>query len=409
MNIAILGYGKEGKSVESYFKKKGENVEIFDDFTDEELKNLNLSSFDLIFRSPSVKPLNPNWNSVTKYFFDNCICPIIGVTGTKGKGTTCSLIAAILQNLKKTVHLVGNIGNPAIDILDQIQPDDIVVYELSSFQLWDLTASPKISVILRIEPDHLNIHKNFDDYVNAKSHITKFQKATDYCIYFKDNRDSVKIAEQSPAQKLPYPIIEKNRQLDDLLNSLNIPGAHNRENAEAALLAVSSYCNLPLEEFISKNFENLKSTFKTFHGLPHRLEFIRELNNIKYYDDNFATNIASTKVAIEAFPEQNLITIIGGRDKTNNADLPELSTILKSPQIKKVVLIGESGHKLFTDFHQDNFILTESLEDAVKLAKSEAEKFNQAIVLMSPAAASFDMFENVYDRGAQYQNLIKNL
>ena len=130
MTIAILGYGKEGKAAESYFTRHGQSVKIFDNFSDTELKNLDLSQYEMVFRSPSVKPLDPSWNSVTKFFFDNCICPIIGVTGTKGKGTTCSMIAAILKSLGKTVHLVGNIGNPAIDILDTIQPDDIVVYEI---------------------------------------------------------------------------------------------------------------------------------------------------------------------------------------------------------------------------------------------------------------------------------------
>ena len=204
MTIAILGYGKEGKAAESYFTRHGQSVKIFDNFSDTELENLGLSQYEMVFRSPSVKPLDLSWNSVTKFFFDNCICPIIGVTGTKGKGTTCSMIAAILKSLGKTVHLVGNIGNPAIDILDTIQPDDIVVYELSSFQLWDLAVSPKIAVVLRIEPDHLNVHKDFADYVEAKSHIAAFQSPADTCVFFKDNENSAKIAQNSPAKKLSY-------------------------------------------------------------------------------------------------------------------------------------------------------------------------------------------------------------
>ena len=231
MTIAILGYGKEGQSVEKYFNQKDEKTAIFDNFTNEDLKNLDLKNYSMVFRSPSVPPLDKTWTSITKYFFDNCICKIIGVTGTKGKGTTCSLIASILKSLGKTVHLVGNIGNPAIDILDKIQPDDVVVYEMSSFQLWDLNVSPNIAVVLGIEPDHLNVHKNFEEYVDAKSNIARYQKPEDACIYNISNEFSKQIANTSPAKKFPYPLLNRPANLDELLNNLYIPGKHNRDNA----------------------------------------------------------------------------------------------------------------------------------------------------------------------------------
>lgn len=408
MNIAILGYGKEGKAVENYFKN--EEIKVFDNFTDKELKSLDLSSFDLVFRSPSVKPFGENWTSVTKYFFDNCICPIIGVTGTKGKGTTSSIIAKILENLGKTVHLVGNIGNPSIDVLDKITPNDIVVYEMSSFQLWDLTVSPKIAVVLRIEPDHLNVHKDFDDYVSAKGHIAEFQSESDSCVFFKNNEKSREIAEKSKGKKFSYPIDKKSEQLTSLLNSLGIPGAHNRENAEAALLAVAALFETPLETFISENFDNLKSALESFKGLPHRLEFVREKDGIKFYDDNFSTTLPSLEVALKAFPTENLVLVAGGRDKTDGKIFPEISKLLENTEnLKKVVLIGESGHTLFEKFPSEKFILAESLEEAVNLAEKSAKETSCSVVLMSPAAASFDMFENVYDRGDKYQTLIKNL
>ncbi len=412
MNIAILGYGKEGQAVESYFKSETNAIKVFDNFSDDELRNLDLSSYDMVFRSPSVKPLDQSWNSITKYFFDNCICNIIGVTGTKGKGTTCSLISSILTALGKTVHLVGNIGLPAIEILDQIQPDDIVVYEMSSFQLWDLTVSPRVAVILGIEPDHLNVHKDFTEYTSAKSNIVKFQSPDDYCIYNIYNQFSSQIAELSPAHKLPYPNTNNRpHNLDPLLDSLYIPGKHNRENAEAALLAAAAILGQTFDDaFITNNFAQLKLGLNNFHGLPHRLEFLREFNHVKYYDDNFSTNIASTKVAIDAFPDKNLVLIIGGRDKTEYKDLPEISQVItNSTNVKKVVLLGESGHELFNKYNNDKFILAESLEDAVNLAKNEAEQLPDAIVLMSPSAASFDMFNNVYDRGQQFTNLVNSL
>ena len=148
---------------------------------------------------------------------------------------------------------------------------------------------------------------------------------------------------------------------------------------------------------------------KNFKGLPHRLEYLREINDVKYYDDNFSTNPSSTRVAINAFPNDNLVVILGGRDKTDYEDLPEIYEILQAPQVKKIVLIGESGHELAKKYQDDRFILAESLDEAINTAKSEAESIAPSTIVMSPAAASFDMFENVYDRGTKFQHLIKNL
>ena len=161
MKILILGYGKEGKAVEQYFKNKKYEIDILDNFSEDTLRGTDFSRYDMVFRSPSVRPLDQNWTSSTKYFFDNCIAKIIGVTGTKGKGTTCTIISDVMKSLGYHVHTVGNIGMPAISELDSIQPEDVVVYELSSFQLWDMNVSPSVAVILRIEPDHLNVHKNY--------------------------------------------------------------------------------------------------------------------------------------------------------------------------------------------------------------------------------------------------------
>lgn len=183
MEIAILGYGKEGQSAEKFFRAKHQNTTIFKEFTSSELDETDFSKYGLVLRSPSVPP-RKGWSSMTQYFFEHCPCPIIGVTGTKGKGTTSTLITALLKELGHKAWLVGNIGKPALDIIDEIKPNDIVVYEMSSFQLWDLTRSPHIAVVLGIEPDHLNVHKDFADYVGAKANITKHQAKQDCCIYY---------------------------------------------------------------------------------------------------------------------------------------------------------------------------------------------------------------------------------
>ena len=406
MKIALLGYGKEGQAAEKYFKNKfNATFDIFQDFTREEIEGKDFSSYDLILRSPSVPPLNlPNESSLTRYFFDHCPCPIIGVTATKGKGTTCSFIKSLLDAAGADAYLVGNIGTPAIEALDSLSPSSVVVYEMSSFQLWDLQKSPHIAVIGQLEPDHLNVHKNYADYLSAKSHITAYQTGNDFLIYYSKNPETTKIANISKAKKIPYPFAIP----DNIKNAVKLPGAHNLENAIAAIAAVASYKNIAPSEYIENNTEEIERGLSNFKGLPHRLEFVRELNNVKYYDDNFSTNVSSTEVAIKAFPDDNLILIIGGRDKTDYKDLPEIYELLKTKNIQKIILIGESGHELAKKYDDNRFIVVESLESAVSTAKTEAEKLAPSIVIMSPSAASFDMFKNVYDRGGQYQLLINN-
>lgn len=414
MKALLLGYGVEGKSAEQYIKThfKDAEIDILENFTPSEIKQRDYSPYDIIFRSPSVPPLNlPNESSITKYFFDHCPCPIIGVTATKGKGTTCSFIKALLDAHHEDVYLVGNIGEPAINVLDDLKPTSIVVYEMSSFQLWDLQKSPHIAVIGHIEPDHLNIHASYDDYLNAKANICAHQSKDDYCIYYKDNPTSEKIAKKSPARKIPYPFSVP----DDVKNAIFLPGEHNVSNALAALAAVASLKNISPDEYLSEYKTEIIEGLKSFKGLPHRLEFLRELGGVKYYDDNFSTNPSSTRVAVNAFPNDNLVIIIGGRDKTDNEDIPEIYEILKAPQIKKIVLMGESGHELAKRYTDERFIVVESLKEAVETAKKKAEESaydsseKETIVLMSPSAASFDMFENVYDRGTQFKNLIESL
>lgn len=415
MKIAILGYGKEGKSAQSYFQKHNHDTTIFDNFTPQSLAKEDFSSFDLILRAPSLPP-QADWSSMTKYFFEHCPCSIIGVTGTKGKGTTCSIITALLKALSHKVWLVGNIGTPALDILDKIQASDIVVYEMSSFQLWDLEQSPHVAVVLPIEPDHLNIHQDYQDYVNAKANIAKYQTSDDFCIYYNQNPDSIQIAKQSSGHKLPYPLSDNRTQLDEVLNHLTLRGQHNRENAEAALLAVAAALGQSLDDLLNQYKAAIIQTLSTFQGLPHRLQYLCTLNHVDYYDDNFCTNAPSQLVALKAFPDDKVVLIAGGRDKTNNEDLPEIAmNIQSSRNIVKVILMGESGHELAKILPPDSFIVVESLADAVKTARQVAEQLlnnkpsEKVIILMSPAAASFDMFENVYDRGAQFQSLIQEL
>lgn len=413
MRIAILGYGKEGKSAEAYFEKHGDHVEVFDHFTEEDLNKIDFSVFDMVLRSPSVHP-RVNFTSMTRYFFDKSPAPIIGVTGTKGKGTTCSLIADILKALGKNVYLVGNIGKPSIDVLDELTPEDVVVYEMSSFQLWDLTKSPHVAVVLRIEADHLNIHDGFLDYVRAKSHIVEFQQPEDKLVYFKNNRWSEEIAEKSPAQqKVSYP---KKKSLDfqKLLNALSVPGEHNKENAEAAIRAVAAFLDTDAETLIAENYWKINQALADFKGLPHHIEFVRQCNGIDYYDDSFSASYPSLEVAVKAFDERKVFLIAGGKDR--GLDLgPEKRAIFDAPNLAKVYLMGETAEKLAEGEDEEKYEIVKSLAEAVKKAKEEAEIMlvldgsARPVVLLSPGAASFDMFKDFYDRGEQFKKIVKGL
>ena len=430
MKIAILGYGAEGQSAAAYFQKAHHETKIFDHFEGQDLESFHLADYDLVMRSPSVRPQG-NWSSVTKYFFAKCPCPIIGVTGTKGKGTTCSFITSILEHLGHKVWLVGNIGTPALDVLDQVKPEDVVVYELSSFQLWDLDFSPHIALVLRIEPDHLNVHKDFDDYVAAKGHIAEFQSTHDYCIYDSNNQHSAKIAALSPGHKIPYPPqldAAAQHMLDNLLDYLTIPGNHNREDATIALMACAAHYQQDLSTFIQENHQIIANAFTKFQGLPHRIEFVRELNSIRYYDDNYSSAFPALDVALATFADTPTILIAGGKDRGLDLSTTK-ARLFSAPNLKKVILIGETAPILAADADPNTYIIADSLESAVKLAKTTAEQFQEAessnydlcipgrtsgkikspVVVMSPGAASFDMFKNFRDRGEQFQQLVREL
>lgn len=426
MKVAILGYGKEGQAGETYFRRKGAEVKVWREFSAEEVAGEDFSGYDLVLRSPSVRPFE-GCSSGTQYFFDHCPCPIIGVTGTKGKGTTCSLIKAVLSALGRRVFLVGNIGVPAISVLDELDKDCVVMYELSSFQLWDLRRSPEVAVVLAVSPDHLDVHRGMAEYVEAKANIARWQKAGDVCVYDWRDQNATGIAELSAGEKLGYPVGGGNEgtgslgtdgagagreKLERALDYLTIVGEHNRENAEAGLLAVAGYLGVSLEELLVEHFEEVTKGLAEFRGLPHRLELAREVGGVKYYDDNLATGAKSMAVAVEAFRGQATVLILGGRDKTKNADLAEIYEILAGAEhLVKVVLIGESGHELFRRYQDKRFVVTESLAEAVKKAREAGEgaarRTGGAVVVMSPAAASFDMFKDAYERGEQFQKLVK--
>lgn len=408
MKVAIAGYGLEGKANYKYWQQRGDELTIIDERQQIEDAPTgarlilgpsafdDLSEYDMVVRTAGLSPYKlasakKIW-SATNEFFVRCPAPIIGVTGTKGKGTTSSLIASILQAAGKTVHLVGNIGTPALEVLPDIKPEDIVVFEMSSFQLWDLESSPQIAVVLMIEADHLNVHTDLADYVEAKANIARHQNSDDLIIYNQDNAISRQIAEQSVARKAVYPFA-----IDEYLDSLLLPGAHNQENASAAIAVVRE---------LGVDDEAIHRGLANFTGLPHRLELVRQLDDVSYYNDSFSSAPSATIAAIRAFDSPEIV-IVGGIDR--GADFSELAeTLSKSQQVKSVILIGEIRHKLarlMQDAPKKVIVSdSETMQAIVDEARAQAEPGD--IVILSPGCASFDMFKNFYDRGDQFSEVV---
>jgi UDP-N-acetylmuramoylalanine--D-glutamate ligase len=305
MKVAIAGYGMEGEVNLKYWQKLGAEVVIFDEqavpsyplpagvetvLGPDALQNI--SGFDLVVRTAGLAPrkittASKLWSG-TREFFDKCPAPIIGVTGTKGKGTTASFIHSILTAAGKKSWLVGNIGEPALSILDQVSPDDVVVYELSSFQLWDLEKSPQVAVVLMIEPDHLDVHKDMQEYVTAKAMIRKNQGSNDICIYHPTNDYSrqIALAGGSPETAHRYAIAEDGQVyvkentffVQDhpicSTDAVQLPGVHNLENACAAISAARVF---------TTDDAAIERGLRAFEGLPHRLKLVRMLDGVSFY------------------------------------------------------------------------------------------------------------------------------
>jgi len=428
LKVCIAGYGAEGKVNYQYWSDLGHEVAIADERN--EVEGLpegahtilgedafsRLHDYDLVVRTASLNPAKifthgKIW-SATNEFFEKCPAPIIGVTGTKGKGTTCSLIAKILEEASKTVHLVGNIGVPALQELSKIDKDDLVVFELSSFQLWDLEKSPQTAVVLMIESDHMDLHASMEEYVHAKANITMHQTPDDLLVYHPSNKYTGEIATSSKARKIKYLSDEganvKNSQIiiDGKkickTDEVGLLGEHNLQNICAAITAAWKY---------TQDIEAIHTAVTKFKGLPHRLELVREHNGASYYDDSYSANPAAAQAALNAFSEQHVILILGGYDRGQNyAKLAAQMTNQKN--IERVMLIGQTAQKIADEllaagFDGAKLIHAQSLKEAVYTASEQAT--NNTVVLLSPGSPSFDMFKNFEERGKAFRKLVEAL
>jgi UDP-N-acetylmuramoylalanine--D-glutamate ligase len=446
-NVAIVGYGEQGRSAFEYWFNQGNVVVVCDQNPSTEVPpgaidklGLNyledLHEFDLIVRSPSVHPqtildANPDHpelvdkiTSNTNEFMKVCKAPIIGVTGTKGKGTTSTLIARILEEAGKKVHLGGNIGTPPLDMLkNSIQEDDIVVLELANFQLIDLKTSPHVAVCLMIVEEHLNWHKDMYEYVHSKQQIFAHQKPDDIAVYNATNVYTNEIATSSPAHtKISYCVPEEKGQAaeytdgvyvegDEIkvmgktvahVDDVKLRGWHNLQNVSAAIAATW--------ELTGHDKHAIKKALKKFTGLPHRIETIGSFNNITYVDDSFGTNPATAIVAIKSFPEHKVI-IVGGSDK--NTPYDELGKTISEARIRHIIAIGETGPRIMAAVRNNPggdkipysvINVTQTMEDIVAEAQKHAQPGD--VVLLSTGCASFDMFKNYKDRGDQFRKVV---
>ena len=447
--VAIIGLGVSNLPLLKYMYEKETEITIFDEKEQKEIPRKllekiekynskaffgkkcfeNLKNFDIIFRSPSCLPTRGELlaekergaiiTSEIEMLMKLSPCQIIGVTGSDGKTTTTSLIYNILKKAGYNTYLGGNIGIPLFTKLDEIKPQDILVLELSSFQLMDMEISPNIAVITNITPNHLNIHKDYNEYIEAKKTIFKYQNENDYLVLNYDNeitrncnKEAIsKIIYFSSKEKLDNGFIIDNKIIKKCEDGIRkhildtkdilLRGNHNFENIATALAAT----NMLVDEEVAVE------AIKEFKAVEHRLEFVKEIDGVKWYNDSVSSSPTRTIAGLNSFDE-DIVLIAGGYDK--NLDYTPLSKpILK--KVKTLILLGATSGKIFDAVKKEeekegkniNIYVCDNLEDTVNLAKRYSKPGE--VVLFSPASASFDMFKNFADRGNKFKNLVNKL
>lgn len=443
--VAVLGFGIEGQAAVRFFVHHKAEIHVFDqaeqkDFDDKIIQTFkksgveftfgktdDLQDFDMIVRSPGITLRNTSLQaalarhqqitSVTKLFFDLCPCPIIGVTGTKGKGTTSTLIYEMLREQGADVYLGGNIGMPALSFLEQLTTESRVVLELSSFQLIDLEKSPHIAVMLMVTSEHLDYHKDVMEYVTAKRNILAHQLPTDFTVINKDylaSRESDiytsgQVYFVSREGEVEDGAFIRNNEVWVRVNDVEskiidtkdvlLPGQHNWENVTAAVMAAL---------LAGVERKHIVHTLKTFKGLEHRLQLVRTVQGVRYYDDSFSTTPETAAAAIEAFEDPEIL-ILGGSSK--NSDFHRLGHVIdEAENIKAIIGVGAEWKRIKSEIKDTKFTVIEdckTMHDIVKKAAEIAEPGD--VVLLSPACASFDMFKNYKDRGNQFKSEIESL
>lgn len=414
--ILILGLGKEGSDSFKFLKKVFPNKVLgVGDRLD--FENLNakiqkllkserknkrhlgkdylkaLKNYDIIIKSPGVPPkiIKPFLTkkqqviSQTEIFFDNCPGKIVGITATKGKSTTASLIYNVLKQGGVKAHLVGNIGRPVLNLLLSATPKDVYVYELSSHQLFDLKKSPQIAVFLNVFPEHLDYYRSFQEYAKAKANITKYQNKNDFLVYNQEDELVTEIAKKSKAKKIP---------IKDQYYQLN-------RNAARAL---------------GKIFKIPKTTIaaaiNNFKGLAHRLEPVGTFKGITFYNDSLSTIPETTIAALDFLGDKVQTIFLGGFDR--GLDFKNLAKRILKSKIKTVILFPTTGKRIWKEILQQtqgkssklpNHFFADNMPEAVRIAYRETER--DKISLLSTASPSFSIFIDYKEKGNLFKRYVK--
>lgn len=447
--IAFIGTGVSHDALITGWTARGFDITLCDRKTSEQLSDTysrykdmgvkfclgeayldSLTDYDVVFRTPGMYFFNEKLTaaraagvvvtSEMEVFFDLCPCRIYAITGTEGKTTTTTLISEFLTKSGVKVWKGGNIGRALLPQIDNIGENDAAVVELSSFQLISMRRSPDVAAFTNVYPDHLNVHSSMDEYVGAKKNLILHQNAFSRTVLNMDNditRSFAPLVRGDLYMFSRLDIPERGTYLDAdgwlcftdkgiserivHKDDIRIPGMHNVEDYLAAIAVVHG----------SVSTQAVVDTAKTFAGVEHRIEFVRELKGVKYYNDSIATSPVCVIAGLNAF-DRRLIVIAGGSDK--NLDYTALAQPINE-RVKTLVLLGATADKIekavrgYKDYNEENcrIIRVGSMEEAVTAAKECAVSGD--IVTLSPASASFDMFKNFEDRGRCFKEIVNGL
>lgn len=449
--VAIMGMGVSNTPLIKYLMDLDANITVFDKKTEDELGKSfieeyvlqgvqfslgenyldNLHGYDVIFRSPGIRPdIEPIQKEVDRgavltseieKLIELTPSKVIGITGSDGKTTTTTLIYMMLKEEGYNCYLGGNIGTPLFAKIDDMKPEDIIVLELSSFQLMTLKNSPSISVVTNVSPNHLDIHKSYDEYIDAKKNIFKFQDKSDVVVLNYDNditRDfsfeaNGEVRFFSRKQQLDKGVVVQDNKIkiitpDSEKEIINIDdilllGMHNVENACTAIAAV--------KDLVKK--ESIVKVLTTFKGVEHREEFVRELNGVKWYNDSIGSSPTRTIAGLASF-KTKVILIAGGYDK--HLDYTDMGKYILD-HVKVLILMGQTKEKIkeatLNELKKRDgdielpIIECSTLEETINVAFENSKSGD--IVFFSPASASFDMFKNFVERGKKFKEIVNNL
>jgi UDP-N-acetylmuramoylalanine--D-glutamate ligase len=446
--ILILGMAREGLSTTEFLLSHLGDVKIIvtdskpledldstwvylldhnDRVTRIETGEVKEGNFDFIFKTPGISEIvlkekyqldvpPEKLHSNTQLFFDLIESlenqPItIGITGTKGKSTTSSQVFHILRQAQVDVALGGNIGMPPLRLLEENdQPDErTYVLELSCHQLAELTTSPQIAIIQDISPDHLDFYLDFKAYFEAKSAICKFQLESGVVIYNSDSETATKMAKLSNGEQIPFSLKRNDKDSQEIIELIkkspsSLVGVHNLYNTIPAII-IARILDIPDSE--------ISEAVASFKSVPHRIELVKTVDEVSFYNDSAASAPEATIAALKAFERKPLILIAGGSEKEANFD--KLAQVILDHNVKYLILFPSTGEKILDSIkkidndHQlvKNNKTANDMNEAIKISKEEAKPGD--IVLMSPASASFNMFKSYEDRGNQFRELAQKL